>query len=178
MATTKWVLDPAHSEVQFKVRHMMISNVTGKFHKFDASVETEGDDFTTANISFTADVDSVNSGSEQRDGHLKSEDFFDAANYPQIKFEGTSLEKIDDENYKLHGNMTIRNTTKPVTFNVEFGGIHKDPWGNTKAGFSIDGKLNRKDYGLHWHVVTEAGGLVAGDEVKLHVEAEFAKQTA
>ncbi len=176
MATTKWVLDTAHSEIQFKVRHMMIANVTGKFHKFDASAETEGDDFTTAKISFTADIDSVNTGSEQRDAHLKSEDFFDATNHPQMKFEGTSLEKIDDEHYKLNGNLTIRNTTKPVTLNVEYGGMQQDPWGNTKVGFSIDGKLNRKEYGLHWHAVTEAGGIVAGDEVKLHAEAQFIKQ--
>jgi polyisoprenoid-binding protein YceI len=176
MATTKWVLDTAHSEIQFKVRHMMIANVTGKFHKFDASAETEGDDFTTAKISFTADIDSVNTGSEQRDAHLKSEDFFDAANHPQMKFEGTSLEKIDDEHYKLNGNLTIRSTTKPVTLNVEYGGMQQDPWGNTRVGFSIDGKLNRKEYGLHWHAVTEAGGIVAGDEVKLHAEAQFIKQ--
>ena len=176
MATTKWALDPAHSEVQFKVRHMMIANVTGKFHKFDANVETEGDDLTTAKVSFTADIDSVNTGNEQRDAHLKGDDFFDAANHPQIKFEGTGLEKISDEHYKLNGNLSIRSTTQPVSFDVEYGGMQKDPWGNTRVGFPVDGKLSRKEYGLLWNAMTEAGGVVAGDEVKLHAEAQFIKQ--
>jgi len=176
MATTKWALDPAHSEIQFKVRHLMIANVTGKFEKFEASVETEEEDFTTAKISFSADIDSVNTGNEQRDAHLKSEDFFDAGNHPKMTFEGTSLQKIDDEHYKLNGNLTIRNTTKQVSFTVEYGGMQADPWGNTRVGFSIDGKLNRKEYGLLWHVVTEAGGIVAGDEVKIHAEVQFIKE--
>lgn len=176
MATTKWTLDPAHSEIQFKVRHMMIANVTGKFHQFDANVETEGDDFSTAKIGFSADIDSVNTGSEQRDAHLKSEDFFDAANHPKMTFEGSSLEKTSDDQYKLEGKLTIRETTKPIVLNVEYGGMQQDPWGNTRVGFSIDGKLNRKEYGLHWHAVTEAGGIVAGDEVKIHAEVQFIKQ--
>jgi polyisoprenoid-binding protein YceI len=175
MATTKWTLDASHSEIQFKVRHMMISNVSGEFQKFDASVETEGDDFTTAKIGFTADVDSITTKNEQRDGHLKSPDFFDAANHPQLKFEGTKLEKVDDESYKLHGNLTIRETTKPVTFDVEYGGTIADPWGATRAGFTIDGKVNRKEYGLQWQALTEAGGLVVGDDVKIHANVEFVK---
>lgn len=175
MATTKWTLDASHSEIQFKVRHMMISNVSGEFQKFDASVETEGDDFTTAKINFTADVDSITTKNEQRDGHLKSPDFFDAANHPQLKFEGTKLEKVDDESYKLHGNLTIRETTKPVTFDVEYGGTIVDPWGATRAGFTIDGKVNRKEYGLQWQALTEAGGLVVGDDVKIHANVEFVK---
>jgi polyisoprenoid-binding protein YceI len=154
---------------------MMITNVTGHFGNFNATVETEGDDFSTAKIHFTADVDSISTKNEQRDGHLKSEDFFDAANHPQIKFEGTKLEKISEEDYKLHGNLTIRNTTKPVTFDVEYGGTVQDPWGMTRAGFTIEGKINRKEYGLHWSAVTEAGGLVVSDDVKLVATVEFTK---
>jgi len=176
MATTKWELDPTHSEVEFKVKHLVISTVSGSFKKFDVNVETNGDDFTTAKIRFNADVNSISTNNEQRDGHLKSPDFFDAANHPQLNFEGTKLEKISNDEYKLHGNLTIRETTKPVTLNVEYGGVIQDPWGNTRVGFTIDGKINRKEYGLVWHAVTETGGLVAGDDVKIHVNVEFVKQ--
>ncbi|MBS1597830.1 MAG: YceI family protein [Bacteroidetes bacterium] len=177
MAKTKWVLDPTHSEIQFKIRHLMISNVTGEFKNYSAEVETEGEDFLTAKVVFTADIDSVSTGAEQRDQHLKSEDFFDAANYPQLKFVATKYEAVDnDGSYELYGDLTIRGTTKPIKLDVEFGGIVKDPWGNTRAGFSINGKLNRKEYGLRWHAATEAGQIVASDEVKIHCAVEFIKQ--
>lgn len=175
MATTNWSLDPTHSELTFKVKHMMISNVTGSFKSFDATVTTDGDDFSTANIHFSADVDTISTNNEQRDGHLKSADFFDAAAHPKLTFEGTSLEKVNDEAYKLHGNLTMRGVTKPVTLDVEYGGVIKDPWGNTRAGFTVEGKINRKDYGLVWHAVTEAGGLVVSDDVRLHANVEFVK---
>lgn len=174
MATT-WNLDTSHSEIQFKVRHMMITNVTGHFEKFNATVETEGDDFSTAKVHFTADIDSISTKNEQRDGHLKSEDFFDAANHSQLSFEGTSLQKVDDEHFKLHGTLTIRGTAKPITLDVEYGGTIKDPWGMTRAGFTVEGKINRKDYGLNWSAATEAGGLVVSDEVKLSATVEFTK---
>jgi len=155
----------------------MISTVTGEFKNYNAEVETEGEDFMTAKVVFTADIDSVTTGAEQRDQHLKSADFFDAANYPQLKFVATKYEAVDnDGSYELYGDLTIRSTTKPVKLDVEFGGIIKDPWGNTRAGFSINGKINRKDYGLLWHAVTEAGGVVASDEVKIHCNVEFIKQ--
>jgi polyisoprenoid-binding protein YceI len=176
MSTTKWALDATHSEVQFKVKHLMISNVTGFFKKFDATVETSGDDFTTAKINFSADIDSITTNNEQRDGHLKTGDFFDAAAHPQIKFEGSKLEKVDTENYKLHGNFTIKGVNKPVVLDVEFGGIAKDPWGNTRAGFTVNGKINRQDYGISFGAVTETGGLVVSDDVKLHSNIEFVKQ--
>lgn len=176
MATSKWVLDPAHSEIQFKVKHLMISTVTGSFAKFEATAETEGDDFTTAKASFTADVDSITTGNEQRDGHLKSPDFFDTAAFAQIKFVVTKAVKVDDENYDIQGDLTIRDVTKSVKLNTEFGGIAKDPWGNTRAGFTISGKINRKDFGLVWHAVTEAGGLVLSDDVRIHLGLEFIKQ--
>ncbi|MBL7717437.1 MAG: YceI family protein [Flavipsychrobacter sp.] len=174
MATT-WNLDTAHSEIQFKVRHMMISNVTGHFESFAATVETEGDDFSTAKIHFTADVNSISTKNEQRDGHLKSADFFDAETHPQITFEGSRLEKVSDEEYKLHGKLTIRGESKDVVLDVEYGGLVVDPWGMTRVGFTIEGKINRKEYGLHWSAVTEAGGLVVGDDVKLIATVEFTK---
>jgi len=178
MAVTKWQIDSTHSEVQFKVKHMMISTVTGYFSNFNATVETEGEDFTTAKAEFTADLSSISTNNEQRDAHLKSADFFDAENHPQVTFKSSRLEKVDDENYTLHGDLTIRGTTKPVTLKVEFGGIAVDPWGNTRVGFTIDGKINRKDYGLNWSAVTEAGGIVVSDEVRLHINAEFIKEQA
>lgn len=176
MARSKWALDPTHSEITFKVRHMMISNVTGGFSKFDASAETEEEDFTTAKVSFTADVSSVTTGNEQRDGHLQSPDFFDAAKFPQIRFTATKYVKVDnDGNYEVYGDLTIRDITKPVKLDVEFGGVIKDPWGNTRAGFSVEGRINRKEFGLQWHAVTEAGGLVVGDDVRIHGGLEFVK---
>jgi polyisoprenoid-binding protein YceI len=177
MATVKWVLDPTHSEVTFKVRHLMITNVTGQFTKFEVDVQTQDEDFMTAKATFTADVNSITTGNEQRDGHLKSADFFDAARFPQIKFVATKYEAVDnDGSYELYGNLTIRDVTKSLKFDVEFGGIIKDPWGSTRAGFSISGKINRKEFGLSWHAVTDTGGLVAGDEVRIHCSVELIKQ--
>jgi polyisoprenoid-binding protein YceI len=175
MATNQWILEPTHSEVQFKVKHLMISTVTGHFQKINATVETEGNDFTTAKAHFTADVDSISTNNEQRDGHLKSGDFFDAASHPQIVFDSTHLEKVSETNYKLSGNLTMRGVTKPVSLDVEYGGTITDPWGNTRAGFSLEGKINRKDFGVQWNMATEAGGLVVGEEVKLHINVEFVK---
>jgi polyisoprenoid-binding protein YceI len=173
---TKWILDPSHSEVTFKVKHLMISNVSGEFTRFSADLETEGEDFMTAKVSFTADSDSVDTGSEQRDGHLKGPDFFDSANFPQVKFVATKYEDVDnDGSYEVYGDLTIRGVTKNVKLAAEFGGVIKDPWGSTRAGITVSGKINRKDFGLVWHAVTEAGGLVVSDEVRIHVELEFVK---
>jgi polyisoprenoid-binding protein YceI len=176
MAKTKWIIDTTHSEVQFKVKHMMISTVTGYFSVFNANVETEGDDFTTAKVDFTADLSSISTNNEQRDAHLKTSDFFDAENHPQIKFTGTKLEKTDEENYILHGDLTIRGTTKAVKLKVEYGGTVQDPWGNTRAGFTVQGKISRKEFGLHWNAMTETGGIVVSDEVRMQVNAEFIKE--
>lgn len=176
MATTKWVLDPSHSEVEFKIRHMMISTVSGKFTQFNAEVTTEDEDFTTAKVSFTIDVDSITTGNEQRDGHLKAGDFFDSAKFPQIKFTATKYENVDnDGSYEVYGDLTIRDVTKAVKLDAEFGGVIKDPWGNTRAGITVSGKINRKDYGVQFHAVTETGGLVVSDEVRIHIALEFIK---
>ena len=176
MAKTKWLIDPAHSEVQFKVRHLMISTVTGHFRKFDLQVETEEDDFTTAtSVVFTADISSVDTNSAQRDAHVKSEDFFAAEKFPELKFVGKKLEK-KGEDYVLTGDLTIRDITKSVSVDVEHGGIVTDPWGQTKAGFTVKGKIRRKDFNLMWDAVTEAGHVVASNDVRIHAEIQLVKQ--
>ena len=175
-ATTKWAIDPTHSEIGFKVKHLMINTVSGKFGKFEGSVETDGDDFSTARINFTADVASINTNNEQRDGHLKGAEFFDGEKYPQFKFTGAKLNLVSGDKYTLTGDLDLHGVTKPVTLDVEFGGIAKDPWGNTKAGFTINGKVNRKDWGLSWNAPLETGGVLLSEEVKLHIEVQLAKQ--
>lgn len=175
MAT--WTIDSAHSEIGFKVKHLVISTVSGKFTSFEGKVESEKDDFADAKISFSADIDSIHTGNEQRDGHLKSADFFDAANHPKLTFESTTgLKKKSGNDYTVDGNLTLRGVSKPITLDVEFGGIIKNPYGQIVAGFEISGKINRQDYGLSWSAMTEAGGLVVSDEVKLVVNAEIIKQ--
>lgn len=177
MATRTWAIDPTHSEVQFKIKHLMITNITGSFNIPQASVATEDEDFSKAKISFTADVNSISTGNEQRDAHLKSADFFDAATFPQIKFVATKAENVDnDGSYELYGDLTIRDVTKNIKLSVEFGGVVKDAYGNTKAGFTINGKINRKDFGLTWSAITEAGGIVVSDEVKIICEIQLIEQ--
>ncbi|MGZ3883345.1 MAG: YceI family protein [Bacteroidia bacterium] len=175
METTKWGLDPMHSETTFKVKHMMIANVTGSFNKFNVDATAEGDDFTKGKINFTADVASIDTNNEQRDGHLQGAEFFDAAQFPQVKFESTSMNKKNDAEFELHGNLTVKGVTKPVALHVDFGGIGKDPYGNTKAGFTIEGKINRKDFGLSWNTTLETGGLLIGEDIKLHSEIQLKK---
>lgn len=176
MNKTKWVIDPAHSEIQFKVKHMMITTVTGTFKEFKSEVETEGDDFSTAKISFETNTASVFTNADQRDAHLRSADFFDAENFPVMSFVSSRLEKIDDESWQLKGDLTIRGVTKPAKLDVEVGGVGKDPWGNTKAGFSLNGKINRKDWGLNWNAALEAGGVLVSDDVRIFAEIQYAKQ--
>jgi polyisoprenoid-binding protein YceI len=171
---TKWGIDTTHTEVQFKVKHLVISTVTGYFKKFSGSVESETEDFDGASVNFSLDVNSIETNQVDRDAHLKSPDFFAAVEYPSVDFNGT-LKKVSGNDYKLDGELTMRGVTKPVVLNVEFGGIMVDPWGNTKAGFEINGKVNRKDFGLSWNALTEAGGMVVSEEVKLHINAELAR---
>jgi polyisoprenoid-binding protein YceI len=172
---TKWTIDPMHSDVNFKIRHLVISNVSGSFGKFSAEAETEGDNFETASVHFSADVNSITTGVDQRDGHLKSADFFDTEKYPTIDFVSTSFTKVSGDNYKLKGNLTMRGVTRPVELDVEFGGTGKDGYGNVKAGFEVTGKISRKDFGLTWNMATEAGGLTLGDDVKVTANVQFAK---
>lgn len=173
---TSWTLDPAHSEIGFKVKHMMITNVSGSFGKFDVKVQTEGDDFSTANVEFAADLSTLSTGNPDRDNHLKSADFFEVSKYPQIRFVSTSLKKKDEDTFVLHGDLTIRDVTKPVTLDVEFGGIGKDPWGNEKAGITVTGKINRTAFNLNWNTALETGGVLVGEEVKLSADLELVKQ--
>jgi len=177
MAQAKWTSDPSHSEVTFKVKHLMISNVTGKFDKFDVQVEAGKEDFTDGKVVVTIDTNSVNTGSEQRDGHLKSADFFDVEKYPRIVFVSRSFRKSDDKgDYTLEGDLTIKDVTKAVSIPVEYGGTVRDPWGNTKAAFSIDTKISRKDFGLTWNAALEGGGVLVGEDVRLMIELELAEQ--
>jgi polyisoprenoid-binding protein YceI len=172
----KWVLDPSHSEILFKVKHLMITNVKGEFRKFTAEVITEGDTFNATSIKATLDANSIYTNEENRDTHLRSADFFDVENHKEITFEGTSLKQVRDEKWELIGNLTIKGISREVKFDVEFGGKNKDPWGNEKAGFSLEGKINRKDWGLNWNAMLETGGVLVSDEVRISAEVQFVKQ--
>lgn len=177
MANAKtWAIDPSHSEILFKVKHLMITNVKGEFRTFNATIVTNGDDFSKAKVKVTIDAASVFTNNNDRDAHLRSGDFFDTDTHKELTFEGTSFEKLDDENFKLKGDLTIKGVTNEVTLDVEFGGIMKDPWGNEKAGFSWSGKINRKDWGLNWNAALEAGGVLVSDDVRIQAEVQFAVQ--
>lgn len=172
---TKWTIDPTHSKVGFKVKHLMISNVLGSFRDFKGEVKTEGNDFSTAVTNFSLNTASVDTEMADRDAHLKSADFFDVEKYPVLTFEGNGLKDLGDDMYELTGSLTIKGVAKPVTLAVEFGGVGSDPWGNVKAGFSINGKINRKDFGLNWNAALEAGGVLVSEEVKINCDIELVK---
>ncbi len=176
MANIKWNLDPTHSELQFKVKHLMITNVTGTFTDFSVEAESEDEHFNAPVISFAAKISSINTANEQRDGHLKSGDFFDAENYPELSFKSSLVKnKDEDGNFELVGDLTIKDVTKQVTLKVEFGGIAKDPWGNVKAGFTVNTKINRTDFGLTWNAPIETGGVLVSEEVKIAAEIQLVK---
>lgn len=172
---TKWGVDASHSEVQFKVKHLVIATVTGFFRKFSGAVETESEDFDGAKVNFSIEAGSIDTNVADRNTHLKSPDFFAADQYPTIEFSNGVLKKVSGNDYKLNGNLTIRDVTKPVELTVEFNGIVADPWGNTRAGFEVNGVVNRKDFGLSWSAVTEAGNLVVADDVKMHFNIEVVR---
>lgn len=173
---TLWKIDPTHSEVQFKVKHLVISTVTGSFGSFDGQIESDGDSFENAKATFTADIDSLSTNNDDRDQHLKSDDFFNAEKFPHLKFESTNFEKVGDGEYKVTGDLTIRDVTKEVELNVVHGGTVGDPYGQTKAGFEVTGSINRKEFNLTWNAVTEAGNVVVGDEIKLQLNVQFIEQ--
>ena len=175
MSTTRWAIDPTHSSVGFKVKHMMFTNVKGNFEKYEATIISEEDDFTNATIEFSADIDSINTNNADRDTHLKSGDFFDAENHPKLTFKASSFTKSGDD-YEIAGDLSMRGVTKFVKFPAEFSGLMTDPWGNTKAGLNISGKINRKDWGLNWNSALETGGVLVSEEVKLEIELQLAKQ--
>lgn len=173
---TNWKVDPTHSEVGFKVKHMMITNVNGSFGTFDADALTVGDDFTSAKFSFSADINSINTGVSDRDAHLKSDDFFNAEKYPKLNFRSTSIKDNGNGELSIEGELSVRDITKPIVLNAEFGGIVVDPYGQTKAGLTVNGKIKRSEYDLKWNAITEAGSIVVSDEVKLIAELQFVKQ--
>ena len=175
MATTKWVIDPTHSEVQFKVKHLVISTVTGSFKTFEGTAETETEDFDGAKISFSADTTSIDTNQAQRDEHLRSGEFFDSEKFPKLSFTGTSV-KTGDDAYTLKGELTVKDVTKPFEFKAEYGGNMTDFYGQNKSGFEVTGKINRKEFGLTWSAVTEAGGVVVGDDVKIIANIQLIKQ--
>lgn len=173
---TTWQLDPTHSELGFKVKHLMISNIKGEFRNFSA--EIDGEDFSKAAISATIDTSSIFTNEDNRDAHLKNADFFDVDNHKEMTFKGNSYTKIDDENYELTGILSIKGISKEIKLAVEYGGTSKDPWGNEKMGFSINGKINRNDYGLNFNAALETGGFLLGEEVKISADLQFVKKTA
>ena len=168
---TKWNIDPTHSEINFKVKHMMISTVTGHFEDLSASVESENDDFINADFNFIAKIDSINTKNSDRDAHLKSDDFFNAKEYPEMIFNSKSF-----DGSSLVGDLTIRDVTKEISLDMDFNGVAVDPYGQTKAGFEVTGSINRKDFNLVWNAVTEAGNIVVSDSIKLIVDLQFIKQ--
>ncbi|HEY3370302.1 MAG TPA: YceI family protein [Prolixibacteraceae bacterium] len=172
----KWVLDPSHSEILFKVKHLMITNVKGEFRNFTGEINSVGNDFSKALVSIKIDPSSIFTNEANRDAHLKGADFFNVEENKELTFESTSFKKIDDENSLLIGNLNIKGVSREVKLNVEFGGINTDPWGNEKAGFSLEGKISRKDWGLNWNAALETGGVLVSDEVKISAEVQFVKQ--
>jgi polyisoprenoid-binding protein YceI len=175
MAATKWNIDPVHSEIQFKVKHLMISTVTGLFKKFESVMETEDGNFATAKGHFSADINSITTFNDQRDGHLNGADFFDEVNHPKLTFVTEKIEKADGENYKVHGIFTLRGISKKIILDAEFGGVNQDQRGNTRMGLSLNGKINRKDFGVSFGLLTETTNAVVSNEVKLLANVQFVR---
>lgn len=176
MQQEKWISDPAHSELSFKIRHLMISNVTGTIQQFEVTADTQGEDFTTANISLTADLHSISTNNEQRDKHLRGADFFDVEHYPQLKFISTGIEKIADDHFVVMGELTMKGVTKPVALQVQTGGIIRSAERGTKAGFMITVCINRSDWGISFNRVLDSGGLGLGETVTIVAEIQLAKE--
>ena len=175
-AQTTWNFDKSHSKIGFSVTHLVITDVEGNFKEFEGTITTSSDDFENAKIEFSAEISSINTDNEKRDGHLKSDDFFNAEKFPQLKFKSKSFKKIDEKNYKLIGDLTIRDVTKEVELDVKYNGTVNDPWGNTKSGFSLRGEVNRFDYNLKWDKTIETGGFVVGEEVTILANLQLVKQ--
>jgi polyisoprenoid-binding protein YceI len=163
METTTWTLDPTHSELGFKIRHLMITNVSGSLTNFQVKAETKGEDFSTANIHLTADMASISTNNKQRDAHLLNSDFFEVEKHPEMKFSSTKVEEVDDNTFVLHGNLTLKGVTKPVKLDVEYSRVTKDPWGSERAGFTISGKIKRSDWGINFNSVLETGGVALSE---------------
>ena len=176
MTSTKWTLDPIHSELGFKIKHLMISHVSGSFKNFSAEVSMEENDFSTADIHLTAEMASIFTNNEQRDTHLRTSDFFEVEKYPELIFQSTKVVKIDSDTFTLYGDLTLKGVTKPVQLNVEYSGVTKDPWGGERAGFVVTGKMKRTDWGVNFNSLLETGGVALGEEVKINSEIQLVKQ--
>ena len=176
MTKTKWVVDPTHSELGFKIKHLMISNVSGSLKSFGAEVEMDEADFSTAQINLTAEMASITTNNQQRDGHLLTSDFFEVEKYPELKFTSTEIEKIDNDTFALYGELTLKGVTKPVKLNVEYNGVTKDPWGGERSGFLVTGKINRSEWGVNFNGVLETGGVMLSEEVRINSEIQLVKQ--
>ena len=175
LTKTKWGIDHAHTEIGFRVKHLMVANVRGIFTEFDASIYTTEEDFMSAEIDFWLNPASVSTGDEKRDAHLRSADFFDVENFKEINFTANTYKKVDkDSNYELYGDLTIKEIKKRIKLDVEFGGVIKDPWGNHKAVFNINGKINRKDWGLNWNTALETGGILISEDIWISCAVQLA----
>lgn len=178
MTKTKWILDPTHSELGFKIRHLMIANVSGFFKNFKAEVEMDEADFSTAQVNLSVEMASITTNNEQRDGHLRNADFFEVEKYPTLKFRSTRIDKTDNDSFALYGELTLKGITKPVKLNVGYNGRTKDPWGGERTGFLVRGKINRSEWGVNFNSVLETGGVALGEEVKINSEIQLVKQAA
>lgn len=176
MERNKWVLEPAHSELGFKIKHLMISHVTGFFKDFTATVDMEGHDFGTAKVNATISIASIDTKNTLRDEHLRNSDFFDAPAYPQMVFASTAVERAGDSDYRVHGNLTLKGVTRPVVLEVAYSGVMKDPWGGDRAGFEVKGTINRSHWGVNFNSVLETGGVGLGEEVKIFAELQLVKE--
>lgn len=173
---TMWALDPQHTHAEFAVRHLMISTVKGRFAEVSGSIQADEADPTRSSVEIEIDAASIDTRVEQRDQHLRSADFFDVENHPKITFRSHRIEAAGDKRYRVIGDLTIRGTTREIELDVREEGRGKDPWGGERVGVSVDGRVNRGDYGLKWNQALDAGGVVVGEEVKLHIDAEFVKE--
>jgi len=176
MAKTTWVLDPTHSELGFKIRHLMITNVSGSFTNFEAKATMEDGDLSTASVTLKAAMDSINTNNHQRDAHLRNADFFETEKYPNLEFQSTRFEKLNNEEYKVYGNLTMKGVTAPIALNLEYSGVTKDPWGNERAGFIVTGIVKRSQWNIQFNATMETGGVVLGEDVKLHAEIQMVKE--
>jgi len=176
MAKVKWAVDTAHSNVNFAIRHMMVTNVKGAFHEFSAEIDADPTDLTTAEIDFTIQLASIETRNADRDAHLKTADFFDVENYPNLTFKSNKIVKTGDGEYNVTGDVTLHGVTRSETFKTTFEGSGKDPWGNEKVGFTVEGALKRSDYGLTYNAALETGGVLIADQVKISVDIQAAKQ--
>ncbi|HEY9723704.1 MAG TPA: YceI family protein [Oscillatoriaceae cyanobacterium] len=173
-----WKIDPSHSRVGFSVKHMMIATVRGEFTRYSGTLELDTEDLTRSRISGEIEVASIDTRESQRDDHLRSSDFFAAAEHPAIRFESKRLEHVEGNDYRVVGDLTIRGVTKEVVLDAEYAGVHKDPWGGTRTGFTVTGAINRKDFGMNFNAALETGGVLVGDKVKLELEVEAVLQEA